>query len=135
VIKACWEQRHFPQVWKKATITLIHKKGNVSDPQNFRTIALQPVLGKILNSCIRNKLWRFLTKNGAIDMRMKKGFWPGVGGITKHVELLQYLLWFQKKKKRDIFVILLDLKNAFGEVHHSLIRFALKQHHVPDDTI
>jgi len=40
----------------------------------------------------------------------------------------------QKKKKRDIFVILLDLKNAFGEVHYSLIRFALRQHHVPDET-
>jgi len=68
-------------------------------------------------------------------MRMQKGFWPGVDGVTKHVELLKYLLRFQKKKKRDIFVILLDLKNAFGEVHHSLIRFALTQHHVPDDTI
>jgi len=68
-------------------------------------------------------------------MRMQKGFWPGVDGVTEHFELLQYLLWFQKKKKRDIFDILLDLKNALGEVHHSLIRFALTQHHVPDDKI
>jgi len=68
-------------------------------------------------------------------LTMQKGFWPGVLEDTEPVGLLQYLFWFQKKKKRDIFVILLDLKNAFGEVHHSLIRFALKQHHVPDDTI
>src|SRR6266496_2563168 len=35
--------------------------------------------------------------------------------------------------KRDIYVVLLDLKNAFGEVHHSLIRFSLAQHHIPPD--
>jgi len=63
--------------------------GDVFDAQNFGPIALQPVLGKILNSCIRNKLWTFLTKNGAIDMGMQKGFWPGVDGVTEHVELLQ----------------------------------------------
>jgi len=134
LITACWEQRYFSQVWKRATVTLIHKKGDLSDPQNFRPIAFQPVLSKILNSCIRNKLWRFLTKTVAIDMRMQKGFWPIVDGVTEHVELLLYLLWL-KKKKRDIFVILLDLKHAFGELHHSLIQFALKQQHVPDDTI
>jgi len=47
---------------------------------------------------------------------------------------LSYLLRHQKKHKRDIYLVLLDLKNDFGEVHHSLIRFALQHHHVPDDT-
>jgi len=107
LIKACSEQRHFLLAWKRATVTLIHKNGDVSEPRNFRPIALQPVLGKILNSCIRNKLWSFLVKNGAIDMKMQKGFWPGFDGVTEHIELLQYLLQFQKKKKKDIFVILL----------------------------
>ena len=34
-----------------------------------------------------------------------------------------------------MYIVLLDLKNAFGEVYHFLIRFSLQQHHVPDDTI
>ena len=29
-------------------------------------------------------------------------------------------------------ITLLDLKNAFGEVHHDLIRTALQNHHLPD---
>jgi len=68
-------------------------------------------------------------------MKMQKCFWPGVDGVTEHTELLNYLLRHQKKNKRDIYVILLDLKNAFGEVHLSLIRFALNHHHIPDNTI
>ena len=66
---------------------------------------------------------------------MQKGFWPGINGVTEHVEQLSYLLNYQKKMKREIYVVLLDLKNAFGEVHHSLIRFSLTHHHVPSDVI
>ena len=29
----------------------------------------------------------------------------------------------------------MDLNNAFGEVHHSLIKFALEYHHIPTETI
>jgi len=68
-------------------------------------------------------------------MKMQKGFWRGVDGVTEHTELLNYLLRHQKKNIRDFYVILLDLKNAFGEVYHSLIRFALNHHHIPDATI
>jgi len=130
LIQRCWESNHFPLPWKRATVTLIHKKGDPADPQNFRPIALQPVLGKILNSCVRNRLWSFLTSNNIIDTNTRKGFWPGVDGVTEHIEVLQHVMHSLKKLKRDVYIILLDLKNAFGEVHHYLIGFALDQHHV-----
>ena len=135
LLSACWIRQYFPKIWRRATVTLIHKKGDTSDPQNFRPIALQPVMGKIFSSCIRNRIWDFLISNSLIDTSMQKGFWPGINGVTEHIELLSYLLSHQKKLKRDVFVVLLDLKNAFGEVHHSLIRFSLEHHHVPTDTI
>ncbi len=135
LLSACWLNSYFPRIWRRATVTLIHKKGDTADPQNFRPIALQPVLGKILNSCTRNRLWAFLTTNHLLDTTMQKGFWPGTDGVTEHTELLSYLLSNQKKLKRDIYVVLLDLKNAFGEVHHSLIRFSLEHHHIPAETI
>src|SRR6266496_101264 len=84
-------------------------------------------------SCIRNKIWDFLISNKLLDTSMQKGFWPGIDGVTEHVELLNYLLNHQKRFKREVYVVLLDLKNAFGEVHHSLIRFALDHHHIPAD--
>jgi len=135
LLSACWSRQYFPKIWRRASVTLIHKKGDTSDPQNFRPIALQPVMGKIFSSCIRGRLWDFLISNSLIDTSMQKGFWPGINGVTEHIELLSYLLLHQKKYKRDIYVVLLDLKNAFGEVHHSLIRFSLEHHHVPTDTI
>ena len=35
-------------------------------------------------------------------------------------------------KQRSVLITLLDLKNAFGEVHHNLIRSILAYHHIPD---
>jgi len=82
---ACWAKKHFPRIWRRARITLIHKKGYTSDMQNFRPIALQPVVGKIVNSFVRNKVWSFLTRNNLIDTSIQKGFWPGINGVTEHL--------------------------------------------------
>ena len=35
-------------------------------------------------------------------------------------------------KQRSLIVTLLDLKNAFGEVHHNLISAVYKYHHIPE---
>ena len=37
-----------------------------------------------------------------------------------------------KLKQKSLVITLLDLKNAFGEVQHSLIYMVLRYHHVPD---
>ena len=36
-------------------------------------------------------------------------------------------------KQRSLVITLLDLKNAFGEVHHNLISSVPTYHHVPDN--
>ena len=36
-------------------------------------------------------------------------------------------------KQRSMVITLLDLKNAFGEVHHNLLHEVLNYHHVPDN--
>ena len=123
------------KIWKRASVTLIHKKGDVADPNNFRHIALQPVIGKIFNSFIKNRIWKYLTINNLLNTSMQKGFWPGSNGVTEHLELIDYLLEHQKSLKREIFIVLLDLKNAFGEVHHSLIRFSLEHYHIPHEIV
>lgn len=35
-------------------------------------------------------------------------------------------------KQRSLVITLLNLKNAFGEVHHNLIQTVLDYHHIPD---
>ena len=35
-------------------------------------------------------------------------------------------------RQRSVVITLLDLKNAFGEIHHNLIQSVLDYHHIPD---
>ena len=123
----------FPQVWKSAFTILIYKKGNNSDPSNFRPITLQPVLAKIYSSLIRNRIYQFLLKNKYIESRIQKRFGEGMSGTIEHTELLSYIINHARNKQREAVITLLDLKNAFGEVDHRLLIKVLEFHYIPEE--
>ena len=131
IITQCWIQKKIPQCWKKAATILIFKKGDTSDPSNFRPITLQPVWYKICASVMKKRMYDFLVENNYIDRSIQKGFWPKTDGVTEHTELLTHIMKDAKRNGRSLTVVLLDLRNAFGEIQHDLIRSALKYHHLP----
>jgi len=77
------------------------------------------------------KLYDFFIVNNYIDKNIQKGFWPKSDGLSEHTEMLSYLMHDAKRNMRTVVITLLDLKNAFGEAHHNLIRSCLNFHHVP----
>ena len=91
---------------------------------------------KVLTSLLRNRIFEFVRENRYIETKIQKGFWPGISGTIEHTEFLTYLLNHARNKQRSIIVTLVDLKNAFGEIHHNfMIRSILKFHHLPDEVI
>jgi hypothetical protein len=53
----------FPDRWCKAILAPIHKKGSVSDPNNYRGIALLSVVGKIFTKIINKRLVDWAEEN------------------------------------------------------------------------
>ena len=133
ILSYCWKHQRVPKAWKQGLTILIHKKGENSDPSNFRPITLQPVFAKVYSSLIRNRLYTFLIQNKYIESNIQKGFWEGVSGTVEHTELLTHMINHARVKQRNMVVTLLDSKNAFGEVEHNLIMKILDYHHVPDE--
>src|SRR6218665_3307087 len=133
IIVECWRTSSIPGCWKRCSTILIYKKGDPEDPSNFRPITLQPVLYKVLASVIRNRIYAFLEKNKFVDRKIQKGFWPTIDGVAEHTQVLSHVIRDAKRSQRSIVITLLDLKNAFGEVNHSLISASLKYHHVPPE--
>ena len=131
IILECWRRRQIPACWKQGATVLIYKKGDPGDPANFRPITLQSSWDKILSTILKNRIYDFLDKNGYIDRKIQKGFWPKVDGVSEHTEQLTHIITDAKRHSRSIVVTLLDLRNAFGEVHHSLIRSVMEYHHLP----
>ena len=58
---------------------------------------------------------------------------PNISGTYEHTCQLAQIIRNAKLKQRTLIVTFLDLKNAFGEVHHNLIMEILKYHHMPND--
>ena len=65
-----------------------------------------------------------------IESNIQKGFCRAIPGTIEHTELLTHIIKHAKYKQRQIIIILLDLKNAFGEVDHKLLLKVLEYHHI-----
>ena len=131
IISQAWTTKTVPSTWKKATTVLIYKKGSTDEPANFRPITLQNVALKVMTSFIRNRVFEFLTQDGYAENNIQKGFTSKVAGTLEHTSHMAYLINHSKRKQRSIVITFIDLKNAFGEVHHNLIKCILEYHHVP----
>ena len=133
ILVHCWELKVFPDAWKNGITVLAHKRGPASDPENFRPITLEPVLSKIYTSIIRNRIYKFLKDNNYIENTYQKGFWTDISGTIEHTETMSCMIDNARMKQRNLVVTLLDLRNAFGEVHHSLLTTILRYHHIPTE--
>ena len=133
IIHNIWLSGKVPLEWKKACTILIHKKGSNDDPANFRPITLEPVPLKIFTSCLRDSLFNFLKVNGLIEHEIQKGFTSNISGTLEHTAMMAQVINKARIKQRSLVITLLDLKNAFGEVHHNLIPTILSYHHIPDN--
>ena len=133
VIRSVWSAKSVPAEWKKACSILIHKKGNTSDPSNFRSITLETIPLKVFTSRLRNAMFSFLTANNVIEHQIQKGFTPNLPGTLEHTAQMTNIINQARIKQRSVVITLLDLKNAFGEVHHNLIQSVLDYHQIPKD--
>ena len=111
---------------------MIHKKDVTDNPANFRPITLESVPLKVFTSCLRNKIFAFLSENNYIEHDIQKGFTPNVAGTVEHTAHMAHIINTARIKQRSLVITLLDLKNAFGELHHNLIYKILQYHHIPD---
>jgi hypothetical protein len=132
LIQEIWLSGTVPNEWKKACTILIHKKGNTDDPSNFRPITLESIPLKVFKSCLRNAIYSFLASNNFIEHGIQKGFTPNLSGTLEQTAQMADIINKPRIRQCSVVITLLDLNNAFGEVHHNLIQSVLDYHHIPE---
>ena len=121
--------------WQRVATILIYKKGDKSDPSNVRPITLEPVMLKIFTSLLRDRVFEFLHNDNYIETSIQKGFTPGLSGTYGHIANVSHIINDARRKQHSVTITLIDLQNAFSEMHHNLIDTVLKYHHIPDGVI
>lgn len=144
ICNLCFENGVFPYIFKMAVITPIHKGGSSDDVNNYRPISVLPVMSKILEKLINNRLKKFLTDNNLIS-KNQYGFRSGLSTedavlnlteeVTKHLDggekCVGVFLDLAKAFDTVAVSILLDKLLTYGirGVPHSLLKDYLTDRH------
>ena len=106
-------------VLKEGTLTPIFKKGDTSDPGNYRGITVTPVLLKVLEHILNTRHNEIFLST---QSRLQRGFTEGCSSINAAVILSECILE-SSSNKQDLWLTTLDTQKAFDVVdHNSLLR-------------
>ena len=53
---ACWEAKALPEAWRTSAVSLIFKKGDPAECDNYRPISLITVAAKLFDSMVKQRL-------------------------------------------------------------------------------
>ena len=62
----CFSEGIFPNIWKIAHVTPLHKKGSENLCNNYRPISLLSCVGKVLERCVYSHVLNYLKVNNII---------------------------------------------------------------------
>ena len=110
-----------PPNWCMAKTVLIHKKGDSSQPSNFRPIALSSCISKLFHKIIARRLEAYLVNDDIIDTSVQKGFLTGINGIMEHILSVNAMIRSAKERLQSLMISFLDLRNAFAAISHKLL--------------
>ncbi|CAF4908224.1 unnamed protein product [Pieris macdunnoughi] len=119
-----------PKCWKIASIHPIPKKGDRSDPSNYRPIAITSLFSKIMETIINSQLLRYLEGHQLIS-DSQYGFRRG----RSAGDLLVYLThrWAEAiESKGEALAVSLDIAKAFDRVWHRALLSKLPAYGLPE---
>ena len=112
----------FPQQWKMASLTPLHKNDDPTLANNYRPISLLCILSKVFEKCVFNHCFPFLSAQYHL---LQHGFRPGRSTTTQLLVVYQEILE-SLSKGHEVDVIFLDLAKAFDKVSHAYLIHKLK---------
>ena len=110
---------NYPEDWSFGFITPIHKKGNKTDPENYRGITVLSCLGKLFNSILNNRLIKYLEDNNILkdeQAGFRKGFRTTDNIFTLKTLIDKYARSQKKKKNNVLFSCFIDFKSVFDRI-------------------
>ena len=77
-----------PSCWREAGVTPLFKKGKKSEAQNYRPVSLTSIVGKIMESILKDVIVEFFDKYSIIK-ESQHGFTKGRSCLTNLLEFLE----------------------------------------------
>ena len=114
-----------PRRWKLAHVIPLFKKGEKSDPNNYRPVSLLSCVSKILERVVFKHLYNFLLTHKILSPH-QSGFQPGDSTINQ-LSFLYHEIASALDNKKDVHIVFCDIKKAFDRVWHKGLIYKLKK--------
>ena len=109
--------QNISSVLKEGLLTPIYKKGDRSNPANYRSITVTPVILKILEHILSERHNKVLHKT---QSNLQKGFNAGSSSMVAAL-ILSECIYEAKNMKSTLFITTLDGQKAFDVVDHKML--------------
>lgn len=116
-------QGTFPKRWKQANIMPIFKKGDRKVPENYRSVSLLPLFGKVLEKIVYDALMSHVSP---VLSSAQHGFLPRRSCDTNLATYLHHA-WSSMSDGCQTDAIYTDFSSAFQSVNHKLLVFKLEK--------
>lgn len=114
-----------PDLMKQSLIKPIHKSGNKSDYNNYRPIAILPVIEKVLEEIVARRLNSFLKKYKVIN-KEQYGFQKGKN-INQLLGLFANNINTSLSQNKNCLALFIDFSKAFDTLPHEKLLNVLEK--------
>jgi hypothetical protein len=114
----------------------LYKGGPKTDPGNWRPITITNIIYRIIFCRIAQSIHKIHEKkNISLCDPDQKGVVPKRAGCVEHTAIANALINDAIQKKKPIYILSLDLRDAFGSIPHDLIKSNLTQLGFPNSIL
>ena len=122
-----------PSDWRTANVTPIHKKGDRTDPSNYRPVSLTSQVCKVFESMVKEHITKHLTLNNILSDK-QHGFREGRSCLTNLLEIIES--WTDILDDDDgVDVAYLDFRKAFDLVSHRHLIYKMSKYGITRQTL
>lgn len=126
MFKFSLEAGSVPLEWREAGVVPLFKKGNKSEPENYRPVSLTSLICKIMESILKDSILNHLDKFSLIK-ESQHGFSKGRSCLTNLLDFMETVTGtLDEGKPMDI--IYLDFAKAFDKVPYRRLFSKLRSH-------
>lgn len=119
LINTIFQTGTFPLIFRSAVVIPVFKAGDRLNVSNYRPIALTSVLARLVERCIKERLWRYLEKYNLIS-KNQFGFRKGYGTDDAIDKVSNHIVSSLNEGSKPL-AIFLDLSKAFDTVDHRIL--------------
>lgn len=117
LFKLCWQWSYTPLVWRQATVFPIFKKGDASDPANYRPISLTSIMRKLFEKVLSLDI---MCASPPLDVA-QGGFREQRSPLDQALCLHDLMHDYFLKRHHYPCVAFLDIKSAYDTVDRRVV--------------